>query len=251
MQKQSAKSRNNSHDKLKRNEENVESDEHDYPDGYAADSEEESLFKLKARIEQLKKMSKKKSAAKRKSSKGKEKSSSKKLSKESAKKAKSTSAKNQKTSLATYGLDSDSWDSDESLHIRPISDEYSSSEEEFSKYGELRAASFDISDLPSYRRNAGFYELSPTPRALTFYRRGVYSRKKSLNFLDLSRESGKDEDGMSFNGDWGAKADFDEAFIGYRPVKHRYTSRKYPKKVYKSGMVLWCYFRYILLPVMY
>lgn len=193
-EKRSAKQRKQSDGQLNNQREqrgDHEEDARAYPDGYTADSEEESLMKLQAQLQQFKKSARKKSSGKTKTSEKSEKSKTRKQSAKSAKKTtKVASAKKAKASLVAYGLDSDSWDSDVSLHLQAINDEYFFSDDEhedISKYGRPRALSFDISDLPSYRRNAGFYELSPSPRAMTMVKRGFYSRRKlsgnNLGFL--------------------------------------------------------------------
>lgn len=187
-QKQSGKQRKKSqeHSKQVAQREHQEEYTHGYLDGYTADSEEESLMKLQAQLQQIKNTTRKKSSRKvatsgRKDTKA---NTRKKSATKSAKKTtkKNASVKNPKASLIALGLDSDSWDSDVSLHVGPINDEYFFPDEEhegIAKYGRPRALSFDISDLPSYRKNAGFYELSPSPRAMTMYKRGFYTRRKN------------------------------------------------------------------------
>ncbi|KAK3750165.1 hypothetical protein QZH41_015394, partial [Actinostola sp. cb2023] len=205
----------------------------DYPDGYAADSEGDSLKKLQAQIQQLKKSKRQKSSEKDKATKEREKSKTRNRSaKSAAKKKKSASAKKPKASLAAYGLDSESWDSDDSLHIGPISDEYYwSDDEQFIRHQRPRALSLDESELPSYRKYSGFYELSPTPRALTFDKKYSGYSGRSLSRIQRSRNGNEERKNEAL--------DDDEADVGgssgHKPVKSRYTSKKYRKnKVYKQ-----------------
>ncbi|XP_031573683.1 transcriptional regulator ATRX-like [Actinia tenebrosa] len=127
----------------------------DNPDGYMADSEEDSLLKLQAQLLQLKLDARKKTSGKdnRTSSRAKR-SKSRNRSGNRDEKAKTTQLTKKKSSLSIFGLDSDSWDSDESLHFDPLSDEYYSSDsEEQLITRRYRAASLDEQDLPSHRNS--------------------------------------------------------------------------------------------------
>lgn len=120
-----------------------------------ADSEEDSLLKLQAQLLQLKLDARKKSSGKDKRSRSRAKrSKSRNRNGNTDTRETTTQLIKKRSSLSIFGLDSDSWDSDESLHFDPLSDGYYSSEsEEESFTRRSRAVSLDDQDLPSHRNS--------------------------------------------------------------------------------------------------